>query len=93
MTKPAHYDVPIDVITIARCLLTDEEFKGAMKFNALKYFFRQGKKEGSDDTKKCIDYIHQLLNARYVSQNMFAESLITNFETKEGWQSGLMQRS
>lgn len=60
MDKPAHYDVPIDVISFAKLFLTEEEFIGAMKFNALKYFFRQGRKEGTNDPKKCLDYLNQL---------------------------------
>lgn len=60
MDKPTHYDVPIDVISFAKLFLTKEEFIGAMKFNALKYFFRQGRKEGTNDPKKCLDYLNQL---------------------------------
>ena len=60
MDKPPHYDVPIDVISFAKLFLTEEEFIGAMKFNALKYFFRQGRKEGTNDPKKCLDYLNQL---------------------------------
>lgn len=60
MDKPAHYDVPIDVISFAKLFLTEEEFIGAMKFNALKYFFRQGRKDGTNDPKKCLDYLNQL---------------------------------
>lgn len=60
MTKPAHYDVPIDVLSIARFFLTEEEYRGAMKFNALKYFFRQGRKEGTNDPKKCYDYLMEM---------------------------------
>ena len=60
MDKPTHYDVPIDVISFAKLFLTEEEFIGAMKFNALKYFFRQGRKDGTDDPKKCLDYLNQL---------------------------------
>ena len=60
MDKPTHYDVPIDVISFAKLFLTEEEFIGAMKFNALKYFFRQGRKEGTNDPKKCLDYLNQL---------------------------------
>lgn len=62
MDKPAHYDVPIDVISFAKLFLTEEEFIGAMKFSALKYFFRQGRKEGTNDPKKCLDYLNQLNN-------------------------------
>lgn len=62
MNKPPHYDVPIDVISFAKLFLTEEEFIGAMKFNALKYFFRQGRKDGTNDPKKCLDYLNQLNN-------------------------------
>lgn len=62
MIKPAHYDVDIDVIDFSRLFLTDEEFVGAMKFNALKYFFRQGRKANTDDAKKCLDYLMNIQN-------------------------------
>lgn len=54
---PTHYNVDVDVIDFARIYLTKEEFIGAMKFNALKYFFRQGRKENTNDSKKCLDYL------------------------------------
>lgn len=57
MNTPSHYDVDIDVIDFSRIFLTEEEFIGAMKFNALKYFFRQGRKANTDDSKKCLDYL------------------------------------
>lgn len=65
MDKPTHYDVPIDVISFARLVLTDEEYIGAMKFSALKYFFRQGRKEGTNDSKKCLDYLEHLNTINY----------------------------
>ena len=74
MDKPTHYDVPIDVISFAKLFLTEEEFIGAMKFNALKYFFRQGRKEGTNDPKKCLDYLNQL------NDNMDKDDLIEILE-------------
>lgn len=73
MTKPAHYDVDIDVIDFSRIFLTDEEFIGAMKFNALKYFFRQGRKANTDDAKKCLDY---LMNIQHFKEGRFDRELL-----------------
>lgn len=60
MNTPDHYNVPIDVIDFSLFFLTKEEFIGALKFNALKYFYRQGRKEGTNDSEKCLDYLNWL---------------------------------
>lgn len=60
--KPAHYDVGVDVFDVAPYFLTPEELKGFYKGNILRYFFRQGRKANTDDTKKCKDYMEKLDN-------------------------------
>lgn len=43
-------------------LLTDIEYKGALKFNIYKYVFRYNQKNGVEDLKKACSYINQLIN-------------------------------
>lgn len=83
MTKPAHYDVDIDVIDFSRIFLTDEEFIGALKFNALKYFFRQGRKANTDDAKKCLDYLNglQSLKEGLFDKGVLLDSLSYEIQT------------
>ncbi len=54
---PDHYQADIDVIEFCRQHFTDEEFKGAMKFNLIKYPTRLGRKDDMvKELDKIIDY-------------------------------------
>ncbi|MEB6231423.1 DUF3310 domain-containing protein [Mammaliicoccus sciuri] len=54
---PDHYKADIDVIEFCRQHFTDEEFKGAMKFNLIKYPTRLGRKDDIvKELDKIIDY-------------------------------------
>lgn len=54
---PTHYKADIDVIEFCRQHFTDEEFKGAMKFNLIKYPTRLGRKDDMvKELDKIIDY-------------------------------------
>ncbi len=54
---PDHYKADIDVIEFCRQHFTDEEFKGAMKFNLIKYPTRLGRKDDMvKELDKIIDY-------------------------------------
>ncbi len=54
---PSHYKADIDVIEFCRQHFTDEEFKGAMKFNLIKYPTRLGRKDDMvKELDKIIDY-------------------------------------
>lgn len=54
---PTHYQADIDVIEFCRQHFTDEEFKGAMKFNLIKYPTRLGRKDDMvKELDKIIDY-------------------------------------
>ncbi|MES5812474.1 DUF3310 domain-containing protein [Mammaliicoccus sciuri] len=54
---PTHYKADIDVIEFCRQHFTDEEFKGAMKFNLIKYPTRLGRKDDKvKELDKIIDY-------------------------------------
>lgn len=60
--NPDHYKVPggIETIDYMRQTLTPEEFRGAMKFNVLKYVLRAEKKNGIEDYKKAAWYCSML---------------------------------
>ena len=60
--NPSHYKVPggIETIDYMRQTLTEEEFRGAMKFNVLKYVLRAEKKNGIEDYKKAAWYCSML---------------------------------
>lgn len=50
--NPQHYKLDglnIEVVDVIRAVLTDEEFKGWCKGNALKYLMRAGKKDKSKE--------------------------------------------
>ncbi len=54
---PTHYKADIDVIEFCRQHFTDEEFKGAMKFNLIKYPTRLRRKDDMvKELDKIIDY-------------------------------------
>lgn len=54
---PDHYKADIDVIEFCRQHFTDEEFKGAMKFNLIKYPTCLGRKDDMvKELDKIIDY-------------------------------------
>lgn len=54
---PTHYKADIDMIEFCRQHFTDEEFKGAMKFNLIKYPTRLGRKDDMvKELDKIIDY-------------------------------------
>lgn len=54
-----HYSIPAEVeecIDLMRFLLTEEEFVGYLKGNAIKYLIRADRKNGLDDWEKLADY-------------------------------------
>ncbi|WP_141751880.1 DUF3310 domain-containing protein, partial [Staphylococcus sp. HMSC056G08] len=60
---PEHYQGTgdIDVIEFCRQHFTPEEFRGAMKFNLIKYPTRLGRKDALDkELDKIIDYAQRL---------------------------------
>ena len=62
INHPSHYTGAIETIDYIQDKLTPEEFKGAMKFNILKYISREKKKNGLEDIKKAEFYIKKLIN-------------------------------
>ena len=64
VNHPSHYNTGnIETIDYLREQLTEEEFKGFCKGNALKYISRAGKKgDESEDIKKAMWYMETMLN-------------------------------
>lgn len=57
----SHYkDMPIQPWELMEELLTQEEFRGFLRGNVLKYSLRAGRKEGSDDAAKARHYMLKL---------------------------------
>lgn len=55
--EPGHYtDGEIECLDAARSMLTDEEFRGACKFAALQYLWRERLKNGDEDLEKATFY-------------------------------------
>jgi hypothetical protein len=64
VNRPAHYNQGgIECIEAIRAALTEEEFRGYLKGNALKYIWREGHKGNSQqDVKKAIWYLSKLID-------------------------------
>jgi hypothetical protein len=57
----SHYkDMPVQPWTVMQAVLSDEEFRGFLKGNIIKYAMRQGRKDGSDDAGKLQHYLQKL---------------------------------
>ena len=56
--RRAHYAaMAVEPFAVIRAVLTPEEWQGFLKGNAIKYGMRQGRKAGTDDAAKALDYI------------------------------------
>lgn len=57
----SHYkDMPVQPWTVMEAVLSEEEFRGFLKGNVIKYAMRQGRKDGSDDAGKLQHYLQKL---------------------------------
>ena len=57
----SHYkDMPVQPWTVMQAVLSEEEFRGFLKGNIIKYAMRQGRKDGSDDAGKLQHYLQKL---------------------------------
>jgi len=55
VNKPAHYnDGEIECIDAMRSALTDEEFRGGCKMQAMQYIWRERLKGGDQDLQKAV---------------------------------------
>jgi len=56
-----HYkDMPVQPWTVMQAVLTEEEFRGFLKGNIIKYGMRSGRKDGTDDSGKLQHYLEKL---------------------------------
>ncbi|MCF1614642.1 DUF3310 domain-containing protein [Tetragenococcus koreensis] len=60
VNHPNHYQGDIETIDYIKDKLTDEEFRGFIKGNVLKYVSREGLKNGDEDLKKANWYLEVL---------------------------------
>lgn len=61
VNHPNHYQGDIETIDYIKDKLTDEEFRGFVKGNVLKYVSREGLKNGDEDLKKSNWYLNKLI--------------------------------
>lgn len=62
VAHPAHYNTgKIEVIKIIEDQLSDEEFRGYIKGQVLKYITRERHKNGLEDLKKAAWYLNRLI--------------------------------
>ena len=66
VNHPSHYKLKdgLEAIDVIKATLTEEEFIGFCKGNALKYQFRAGKKDQAkttEDYKKAIFYLKEII--------------------------------
>jgi len=63
VNHPSHYTTgKIECIDYIRDKLTDEEFRGYIKGNVIKYLTREKHKNGDEDLRKAEWYLHRLTN-------------------------------
>lgn len=65
ISKPSHYSGSngIDLIEFCRQQFTEEEFRGVMKFNQMRYALRTGRKHNDlEDQKKGREYYNRYIN-------------------------------
>lgn len=61
VNHPDHYQGDIETIDYIKDKLTDEEFRGFVKGNVLKYISRERLKNGDEDLKKSDWYLNELI--------------------------------
>ena len=62
VNHPSHYTSgKIEVIRIIEDQLTDEEYRGYIKGQVIKYITRESRKNGLEDLKKAAWYLNRLI--------------------------------
>ena len=62
VNHPSHYTSgKIEVISIMEDQLTDEEYRGYIKGQVIKYITRERRKNGLEDLKKAAWYLNRLI--------------------------------
>lgn len=63
VNHPAHYtNGGIECIDAIKEALTDDEFRGYVKGNVMKYLWRERHKNGDEDLKKAAWYLNRLVD-------------------------------
>ena len=66
INHPDHYTQgPVECIDAIRAALTDEEFRGYCKGNAMKYIWRERMKGGDESIGKAQWYLTEMENANH----------------------------
>ena len=72
VNHPKHYRLPSgrEIVDVMREILTEEEFRGWCKGNALKYIFREGKKDDAvqdiEKARKFLEFMTEENNAQII---------------------------
>jgi hypothetical protein len=62
VNSPAHYNQgEIECIDAIKAALSEEEFRGHCKANAMKYIWREPLKGGDESIRKAIWYLNKML--------------------------------
>ncbi len=90
--NPTHYsDGGIETVEYARAKLTPEEFRGAVKFNVIKYLSREGCKGGDEDLAKAAWYLLFYLGGETCSAHSVATALAGVMKRNRGVRTKLVR--
>lgn len=77
VNSPPHYNKHnIECIIAIEAALTEEEFKGYIKGNVLKYTWRENYKNKLEDLKKAAWYLNRLIESQEISLDMIEKARI-----------------
>lgn len=68
---PSHYTQDIESVELIECIeyikgiLSEEEFKGFLKGNIIKYLYRANEKNGDEDRLKADNYANYLITGKW----------------------------
>lgn len=67
--KPNHYtNRKHECIDEIKAMLTEEEYRGYLKGNVIKYRFRANSKNGEEDMQKADNYAHRLMTGEWINE-------------------------
>ena len=77
VNSPPHYNKhTIECIVAIEAALTEEEFKGYIKGNVLKYTWRENYKDKLEDLKKAAWYLNRLIESQDISLDRIEKSRV-----------------
>ena len=62
VNHPSHYGGSIECIDAIKAQMTEEEFRGFLKGNVIKYLWREKHKGGVESLQKAQWYLNELVN-------------------------------